>query len=151
MLFFFKILVQIFGLPADVKTILTFSLIIISIIFSISGYNNGTFTPNELFVVRQGCPLMIGLGEHENIVASDINSILSHTQDIIYLEDEEMGIISKEKVTIKTITGKAKKKTPQHISWNPKQAQKDGHDHFMLKEIHEQPNVIRNIISKYKS
>jgi len=104
--------------------------------------------PNKMIVCRKGSPLIIGLGKDENFVASDINAIIPHTKDMIHLDDNEMAIIEKNKITIKSFDGEVLNKEVQHVSWDPVAAEKSGYEHFMLKEIHEQPIVVRNIMSK---
>ena len=105
--------------------------------------------PNKIVVGRSGSPLIIGQGQNENFISSDINTILPHTKNIIYLEDNQFGEISKESIVI--YDNKLTPITPKinHVNWDPVQSEKNGHDHFMHKEIHEQPAVIRRIISKY--
>lgn len=105
--------------------------------------------PNKLIVARKGSPIIIGLGKNENYVSSDINALLSHTKDVIYLEDGELAIIEKSKVTVKKVGGDIIEKQVHHVTWDAEASEKGGYDHFMLKEIYEQPTVIRNILSKY--
>lgn len=104
--------------------------------------------PDKIVVCRKASPLILGVGNGENYVSSDINALLPHTKDVIFLHDEELGIIEKDKVTIKRIGGAVVKRAPQHIAWDPQAAEKSGYDHFMLKEIFEQPAVVRKIVSK---
>ncbi len=104
--------------------------------------------PDKIIVCRKGSPLIIGIGKNENFIASDINAIIPHTKQMIHLDDNEMAIIEKNKVTIKTFNGEIVNKEVQTITWDPVAAEKSGYDHFMLKEIYEQPTVVRNIISK---
>jgi glucosamine--fructose-6-phosphate aminotransferase (isomerizing) len=98
--------------------------------------------PGILIAARVGSPLIIGLGENENYIASDVPAILDRTKRVIYLKDGEMAVLSKSKVDVFTFEGK--KVTPKidTISFTIGSAQKDGYDHFMLKEIHEQPEVL---------
>ncbi len=107
--------------------------------------------PSKIYIARKGSPLIIGKGENENFISSDINTILPHTKDIIYLEDNQFAVITKN--SIELLNAKLEPVTPNisHINWNPKQSEKGGFPHYMLKEIHEQPAVLRKIISKYVS
>jgi glutamine---fructose-6-phosphate transaminase (isomerizing) len=105
--------------------------------------------PEKIVVCRKGSPLILGIGKKENFIASDINSIINHTKDVIYLEDNELAVLEKDKYSVKHINGVWINKKPEHISWNPEASEKNGYDHFMLKEIYEQNTVVRNILSKY--
>ena len=105
--------------------------------------------PETLIVARKGSPLIIGVGKNENYVSSDINAIVAHTKNMIYLDDGELAVITKEGVDVKVINGEPIEKEIQTIVWDPQAAEKSGYDHFMMKEIHEQPAVVRNILSKY--
>ncbi len=105
--------------------------------------------PDNIVVARSGSPLIIGKGSDENFISSDINTILPHTKDIIYLEDKQLSVINKTSITIFDLDLKVVEPTIRHVNWDPVQSEKGGHDHFMHKEIHEQPAVIRRIISKY--
>lgn len=98
--------------------------------------------PDKVIGARMECPLIVGIGEDENFIASDIPAVLNKTRNIIFLEDGEMAIVSKDKVVVKTLEGKEIKKTPKIIDWSPVMAEKGGYRHFMLKEIFEQPNAV---------
>jgi glucosamine--fructose-6-phosphate aminotransferase (isomerizing) len=98
--------------------------------------------PERIIAARMECPLVIGLGEEENFVASDIPAILNHTRTVIFLEDGEMAILNKETVEVKTLDGTVVRKIPREVDWSPAMAEKGGYRHFMLKEIFEQPRAI---------
>jgi len=98
--------------------------------------------PNRLIVVRSGCPLVLGLSEKEYFVASDVPAFLSHTRDVIYLEDGEMALISRDGVVVQDLLGVARVPVSHRVSWDPVMAEKGGYRHFMLKEIHEQSRAI---------
>lgn len=100
----------------------------------------------RFFAARNGSPLVIGLGEGENLIASDAPALLPYTKSVYFLEDHELAIISEERVDIRDVAhGKRKSFRTQHLSWDVKQAQKGRYPHFMLKEIHEQPALVAEI------
>lgn len=103
--------------------------------------------PDKLVAVRKDSPLIVGLGKGENFIASDIPAILSRTREIYLLEDKEIAILSKEKIDIITLDGRPVKKEIFHVTWDAEAAEKGGYEHFMLKEIHEQPKAIRDTMS----
>jgi len=103
-----------------------------------------------LVAARKGSPLIIGVGKNEFIVASDVPAVLSHTDKIIYLEDEDMVVLTQSSIYI-TNNGKEVKRPVQTTSWNVDDIQKLGFEHFMLKEIYEQPQIARSLISKLGS
>ena len=99
--------------------------------------------PDELVAVRKDSPLVIGLGEGENYIASDIPAILAHTRDVCLLEDKEIAVVHKDKVDLYNEEGETIRKEPFHIDWDVAAAEKGGFEHFMLKEIYEQPQGLR--------
>jgi glucosamine--fructose-6-phosphate aminotransferase (isomerizing) len=105
-------------------------------------------TENRMIVAKNGSPLVIGLGTNENIIASDIPPLLEHTNRVIYLDDGEIGTITKDTVKISK-SGRVTAKSVLAVDWNLDDIQKGDYDHFMLKEIHEQPNVIRKALISY--
>jgi len=102
--------------------------------------------PDKIIAARNESPLVIGVGKNENFVASDVPAILEHTKKVIYLDPEEIAVITKDSVDVFDLEGKKVEKNIQEIKWNIDQAEKAGFDHFMLKEIFEQPNVIAETV-----
>lgn len=101
--------------------------------------------PEKIVVAKKGAPLIIGVGENENYIASDLPAFLKYTKKVVFLEDNDIGIIFKDKIKIYN-NGKEVKRQIQTIKWDAEKAEKGGFKHFMLKEIFEQPQVIEDTI-----
>lgn len=110
-----------------------------------------TDEPDKIVVYKYGSPLIVGLGKNENLIASDIPALLDHTKDIIAMSDGELAVIEKKKVEFFNGEGKKITKEKKKIKWTTESLEKGKFEHYMLKEIHEQPAVIkRNIDLKIK-
>ncbi|WP_027093291.1 glutamine--fructose-6-phosphate transaminase (isomerizing) [Cohnella thermotolerans] len=103
--------------------------------------------PEKLVAVRQHSPLIIGLGEGEHFIGSDIPAILEHTRDVYILDDGEMAVLTRDGVDLMTTCGDPVTKQQFRVNWDLAVAEKAGFDHFMLKEIHDQPQAYRDTLS----
>ena len=102
--------------------------------------------PDEIFAVRKDSPLIVGVGEHENFIASDVPAIIHYTRDYYLLDQNEIAVIKKDSVKIYDVHGNEIHKELNTADWDVDAAEKGGYAHFMLKEIHEQPDSVKRTI-----
>ncbi len=102
-----------------------------------------TDTPDRIIAVRKDAPLLLGFGQGENFIASDVTALLRHTRDVVYMDDGELAIVTAEGVRLYDERRRPIEKEHHHIDWDVDAAEKGGYAHFMLKEIYEQPDAVR--------
>lgn len=100
--------------------------------------------PDRIICCRKESPLVIGIGKGENFIASDVPPLLEHTRDVYFLDEKEIAVLYTDHVDVFNFEGEKVIKNPSHIEWDMNAAEKDGYEHFMIKEIHEQPKAILN-------
>ncbi len=105
--------------------------------------------PNVIYAARKESPLIVGVSEQESFIASDVPAILSHTRSVYYMDNLEVAEVKKGSVRFFNADGAPIEKPLTHITWNAEAAEKEGFDHFMLKEIHEQPRAVRDTLHAF--
>jgi len=103
--------------------------------------------PDKIIVAKRGSPLKIGIGDGEMFIASDIPALIKYTKKVIFMGEQEMAVVTKNKIKVTDFAGNPIKKEITLVSWDPVSAEKGGYAHFMLKEIHEQPRAIRDTLA----
>ncbi|HHT9137260.1 MAG TPA: glutamine--fructose-6-phosphate transaminase (isomerizing) [Candidatus Wunengus sp. YC60] len=102
--------------------------------------------PGKIVAARKGSPLMLGIGNQEYFITSDVSASLEHTRDVVYLDDNEIAVLTHGHYETKTAQNVPTYKKVEEVLWNIDMIEKDGYEHFMLKEIHEQPQALRNVM-----
>ncbi len=100
--------------------------------------------PDRIVAVRQISPLIVGLGDGETLLASDIPALLAHTRDVLVIEDGEMAVLTAAGATLQRLDGTVVRQAPVRVTWSAEMAEKGGYPHFMIKEIHEQPQALQD-------
>lgn len=103
--------------------------------------------PDEVYAVRKDSPLIVGIGGEGNLIASDVPAVLKYTRDVYFIENEEVAKLTEESIEFYNVDGDPIGKEAKHIEWDINAAEKGGYEHFMLKEIYEQPKAVRDTIS----
>jgi len=106
-----------------------------------------TDAPRQIVAAKTSSPLVIGVGEGENFLASDVPALLSHTREVLYLNDGELAVLDDQSVQLMDFDGNPIERATQHINWDVATAQKSGYKHFMIKETHEQPMAVADALS----
>ena len=102
--------------------------------------------PDVVYSVRKDSPLIVGHANGGNVIASDVPAVLKYTRDVYFIENEEIAVLSEDNIAFYNVDGEAIEKTSKHIDWDINAAEKGGYEHFMLKEIYEQPKTVRDTI-----
>lgn len=105
--------------------------------------------PGEIYAARKDSPLIVGVKEGEAFLASDVTAVLKYTRSVYYVDNLEMARLTKDGVTFFNLNGDEVRKTPSYITWSEKEAEKGGYEHFMIKEIHEEPKAVRDTLTSY--
>ena len=107
--------------------------------------------PDTLVGVRRECPLVVGLGEGEQFIASSISAFLAHTREVAVLSDGEIAVLRPNDVEVFDVSGPPRRPDSTHVDWNEERCEKDGYETFMLKEIHEQPSAVNETLTQWRA
>ena len=102
---------------------------------------------DKVVAVRKDSPLIVGAGKEGNFIASDVPAVLKYTRDVYFMENEEIVKLTRDSLTFYNIDEEELEKQPTHIDWDINAAEKGGYEHFMLKEIHEQPGAVSDTLN----
>jgi glucosamine--fructose-6-phosphate aminotransferase (isomerizing) len=102
--------------------------------------------PDRIVAARKESPLVAGAGKGENFIASDVPALLEHTREVCYLDDREIAVLYRDRIEFYNEEGERREKQSCHVEWDAEAAEKGGHEHFMIKEIHEQPKALRDTL-----
>ena len=105
--------------------------------------------PDMMIAVRKDSPLVLGIGDGENMIASDIPALLAYTRDVYFLEDKEIAVLTRDGITIYDELGQPQQRDSYHVDWDVSQAEKGGYEHFMIKEIHEEPKAMADTLGPH--
>ncbi len=105
-----------------------------------------TADPNQIVCTKDASPMVLGLSQGQNFVASDVPALLEHTRDFVYMEEGDLAVLSSAKIDIYNRLGSKVNRPTRHVDWTPMMAEKGGHKHFMHKEIHEQPRAVADTL-----
>jgi len=130
------------GIPLEEAVAAALKLLVGSFAIGVVAVNE----PHKLVGARLGSPLIIGVGKNENFLASDVPAVLGFTKEVVFLDENEIAVLDQEHFKITDLNGKTVFKAVTHINWDIAQAEKAGFDHFMLKEINEQPKILENLL-----
>ena len=103
--------------------------------------------PDEVYAVRKDSPLIVGTSKSGNLIASDVPAVLKYTRDVYFLENEEIVKLTRDGLHFYNIDEEELQKEPTHIEWDMNAAEKGGYEHFMLKEMHEQPKAVKDTLT----
>ncbi|MFP3043585.1 glutamine--fructose-6-phosphate transaminase (isomerizing) [Treponema primitia] len=102
--------------------------------------------PDRIIAVRKESPLVVGAGKGENLIASDVPALLEYTREVYYLEDREIAVLYRDRIEFYNEEGEQRQRESRHVEWDAAAAEKGGYEHFMIKEIHEQPKALRDTL-----